>query len=79
LEQRVGAENDPPVRQDLEILIAQANRDIRASEAQERLLLPYDDLAGTIFYGIKSLLDDQIAADRLSASVARVHGPRVGI
>ena len=72
LEERLGAEKDPLVRQDLEILIAQANRDIRASEAQERLLLPYDDVAGTIFYGIKSLLDDQIAADRRPASVVRL-------
>ncbi len=72
LEQRFSAEKDPLVRQDLEILIAQANRDIRASEAQERILLPYDDVAGTIFYGIKSLLDDQIAADRRPASVVRL-------
>ncbi len=72
LEERLSAEKDPLVRQDLEILIAQANRDIRASEAQERLLLPYDDVAGTIFYGIKSLLDDQIAAGRRPASVVRL-------
>ena len=72
LEQRLDAEKDPLVRQDLEILIAQANRDIRASEARERILLPYDDVAGTIFYGIKSLLDDQIAADRRPASVVRL-------
>jgi hypothetical protein len=72
LEQRLSAEKNPLVRQDLEILIAQANRDIRASEAQERILLPYDDVAGTIFYGVKSLLDDQIAADRRPASVVRL-------
>ncbi len=72
LEQRLSAEKDPLVRQDLEIPIAQANRDIRASEAQERILLPYDDVAGTIFYGIKSLLDAQIAAARRPAPVGRL-------
>src|ERR1700722_9195093 len=72
LEKRLAAEKDPLVRQDLEILIAQANRDIRSSEANERNLLPYDDVAGTIFYGVKSLLDDQIAADRRPASVVRL-------
>jgi hypothetical protein len=72
LEKRLAAEKDPLVRQDLEILIAQANRDIRSSEAQERNLLPYDDVAGTIFYGVKSLLDDQITADRRPASVVRL-------
>ena len=72
LEKRLAAEKDPLVRQDLEILIAQANRDIRASQARERILLPYGDVAGTIFYGIKTLLDDQIAADRRPASVVRL-------
>ena len=72
LERRLARENDPLVRQDLEILIAQANRDIRASEARERNLLPYDDVAGTIFYGVKSLLDDQVAANRRPAALVRL-------
>ncbi|HTC87493.1 MAG TPA: DUF885 domain-containing protein [Bryobacteraceae bacterium] len=72
LEKRFTAEKDPLVRQDLEILIAQTDRDIRASQARERILLPYDDVAGTIFYGIKTQLDDQIAADRRPASVVRL-------
>jgi Bacterial protein of unknown function (DUF885) len=72
LQKRLAAENDPLVKQDLEILIAEANRDIRSSEATERNLLPYDDVAGGIFYGVKSLLDDQIAADRRPASVVRL-------
>ena len=62
LQKRLAAEKDPLVRQDLEILIAQADRDIRRSEANERNLLPYDDVAGTIFFGMKSLLDDQVDA-----------------
>ncbi len=72
LQKRLAAEKDPLVRQDLEILIAQADRDIRASEASERNLLPYEDVAGTIFYGVKSLLDDQVTADRRPAAVVRL-------
>jgi hypothetical protein len=72
LQKRLGAEKDALVRQDLEILIAQADRDIRRSEANERNLLPYDDVAGTIFFGMKSLLDDQISAERRPASVVRL-------
>lgn len=72
LEKRRAAEKDPLVRQDLEILIAQANRDIRRSEARERHLLPYDDVAGTIYYGIQSLLDDQVTADRRPSAVVRL-------
>ena len=72
LQKRLAAEKDPLVRQDLEILIAQADRDIKSSEAQERNLLPYADVAGTIFFGVKSLLDDQIAADRRPAALIRL-------
>jgi len=72
LEKRLAAEKDPLVRQDLEILIAEADRDVRSSEANERLLLPYDDVAGAIFYGIKSLLDDQVTPDRRPAAVVRL-------
>src|ERR1700683_3126657 len=64
LQKRLAAEKDPLVRQDLEILIAQADRDIQSSEAEERNLLPYNDIAGGIFFGMQSLLDDQISADR---------------
>ncbi|MBV9770243.1 MAG: DUF885 domain-containing protein, partial [Bryobacterales bacterium] len=68
LENRLTAEKDPLVRQDLEILIAQASRDIRQSEANERILLPYDDIPGLIFYGVKSLLDDQVVPNRRPAA-----------
>jgi hypothetical protein len=73
LQKRSAVEKDPLVRQDLEILIAEADRNIRSSEASERNLLPYEDVAGTIFYGIKSLLDDQVSADRRPAAVLRLH------
>jgi hypothetical protein len=72
LQKRLEAEKDPLVRQDLEILIAEADRNIRSSEASERNLLPYTDVAGTIFFGIQSLLDDQIVADRRPAAVVRL-------
>ena len=72
LQKRLALEKDPLVRQDLEILIAQSDRDIRSSEAYERNLLPYADVAGTVFFGVKSLLDDQIAAERRPAAVVRL-------
>ncbi len=72
LQKRLAVEKDPLVRQDLEILLAAADRNIRSSEASERNLLPYNDVAGTIFFGVKSLLDDQIAANRRPASVVRL-------
>jgi Bacterial protein of unknown function (DUF885) len=72
LDRRLAREQDPLVRQDLEILMAEIDRGIRSSEARERTLLPYDDVAGTIFFGLKSLLDDQVTAARRPASVVRL-------
>lgn len=72
LQRRAALEKDPLVRQDLDILIAEVDRDIRTSEANERNLLPYDDVAGDIFFGIKSLLDDQVPAARRPAAVVRL-------
>jgi hypothetical protein len=72
LQKRLAAEKDALVRQDLEILIAEADRNIRSSEADERNLLPYTDVAGTIFFGMQSLLDDQITAARRPAAVVRL-------
>ena len=72
LQKRLALEKDPLVRQDLEILLAEADRQIRSSEASEKHLLPYADVAGTVFFGIKSLLDDQVAANRRPAAVVRL-------
>ncbi len=72
LEARLAAEKDPLVRQDLEILIAAANRMVRSSEASERRLLPYFDVAGTVFYGMQTLLADQVVASRRTAAVIRL-------
>jgi hypothetical protein len=72
LEARLGAESDPLVRQDLEILITAADRGLRASQAFEQRLLPYSNIAQTIFYGMKGLLDDQIAPERRPAALVRL-------
>jgi hypothetical protein len=72
LQNRAGKETDPLVKQDLQILIATAERDIRDSEANEKAFLPYEDVPGDIFYGVKSLLDDQIAANRRPTALVRL-------
>ena len=72
LQKRLALEKDPLVRQDLEILLAEADRQIQSSEASEKHLLPYADVAGTVFFGIKSLLDDQVTANRRPAAVVRL-------
>jgi hypothetical protein len=72
LERRLAAERDPRVKQDLEILIAAAGRALRSSEAEERLLLPYTSVSDAVFYGLQSLLADQVAPERRTAALVRL-------
>ena len=72
LQAKLAVEKDPLVRQDLEILIQSADRDIRNNDAVYKTFLPYFNVGQTIYSGIKGLLDDQIAADRRPAAVARL-------
>jgi hypothetical protein len=72
LRTRLTAEQNLFVKQDLEILIAEGEREIQFSAAQEKYLLPYDSLGRDIFEGIHSLLDDQIAPERRKAAVIRL-------
>jgi hypothetical protein len=72
LQARFETEKDPLVRQDLQILIAAADRDIRAMDAFERTFLPYTNVANLVFFGTKSLLDDQVKPERRPAAVVRL-------
>ncbi len=72
LESRLAAEADPLVHQDLEILIGEANAEVRSSEANERHLLPYANVPGAVYAGLTGLLDDQIAPERRSFALARL-------
>jgi len=69
---RLASEKDPLVKQDLGILIQTADRRMRESEANEKTFLPYEDLTGDVFYGLKTLLDDQIAPERRPTAVVRL-------
>ncbi|MCU1327151.1 MAG: hypothetical protein JWN34_2521 [Bryobacterales bacterium] len=72
LQARLQAETDPLVKQDLEILISACDRELRSTEMNEKTFLPYMNVAGLIFSGEKTLLDDQVAAARRPAAVVRL-------
>lgn len=72
LQSRLPVEPDPLVKQDLEILISAGQRNIRSSAAHEARLLPYSNVAKSIFFGEQSLLDDQVAPERRKAAVIRL-------
>jgi hypothetical protein len=72
LQRRLAAERDPVVRQDLEIMIATASRNIRGSELEEKYRLYYRKVPETVFNGVRGLLDDQQPEQRRRAVVARL-------
>ena len=52
LRSRLASEQDPLVKQDLEILIQAGERENRLSLAEEKYLLPYQNIGRTIFFGV---------------------------
>jgi uncharacterized protein (DUF885 family) len=72
LQQRLKNEKDPLVAQDLQILVAAAERQIDGSELHERLVVPYYNLTRNFFGSLRSLLDPQVAPERRPAALVRV-------
>ncbi|MGE5184517.1 MAG: DUF885 domain-containing protein [Acidobacteriota bacterium] len=65
-------ETDPAVRQDLQIMIDTAHRAIAQTELEEKLMVPYIDLPRTVFFGMRSLLDDQVTPERRTKAIVRL-------
>ncbi|HEV7672093.1 MAG TPA: DUF885 domain-containing protein [Thermoanaerobaculia bacterium] len=72
LEKRLAGETDPDVRQDLEILIDSAKDNMHGAEVTQRLSVPFNDIHQLIFEGIRTLLDDQVPAERQKSAVVRL-------
>jgi hypothetical protein len=72
LRARLQSETDPLVKQDLEILIDAAQKNVRDYELDEKYYIPYISAPRLIYGGVHSLLDDQIAADRRPAALVRL-------
>ena len=67
------------MRQDLQILINDADNSVRNSEANDRYLLYYFNPTALIYSGLSGLLQDQVAPERHSAALvaaAQVRRPR---
>jgi len=72
LRAELASEGHAAVRQDLEILIEAAEQTIEGTELSDKYELPYFNLPQTIFQGVRSLLDDQIPAERRPAALVRL-------
>ncbi len=72
LRTKLAADQDPRLRQDLEIMIKAQDDAITTAQLRRRLLLEFIDVAQIEFEGIRSLLDPQVAKDRQPAALARL-------
>ena len=72
LEIRLAEESDARVRQDLGILIKAVEDNIRSSELNRKLMLPYFNVSQQVFQGVRALIDPQVPAERYPAAVVRI-------
>lgn len=72
MQKKLAAETDPEVRQDLEIMIKAADRNIESSKIDDQYLLPYTDVGQIVFQGEFTLLQDQVAPARRPAALQRL-------
>ncbi|HMD14339.1 MAG TPA: DUF885 domain-containing protein, partial [Bacteroidota bacterium] len=72
LKDRLAHETDPSVKQDLEILIKSAEDNIKGNDMSLKYEIPYFDMAGLVFSGMRGLLDDQVPAERRKEAVVRL-------
>lgn len=72
LQAKLATEKDPQVRQDLEIMIDSAQRQIDSSAINEKYLLPFTDVGQTVFQGEFALLQDEVPAKRRASALVRL-------
>ena len=72
LEVKLPTTRDPKVREDMQILIDYAHRQIEAGKLEDALLLPFYAPARTAFGGIFALLDPRVPKERQAAALVRL-------
>ncbi len=73
MEKRLAAETDPRVRQDLQILLDQIDKQSESNQVQHELVQPYFSVTQVVYMGIKGLLDERIPAERRKAAIVRLN------
>lgn len=72
LVRRLQQERDDSVRQDLEILIESARRQIRGTDIRKKYFIQFYDANEIAYWGIEALLDDQVPQERRLKALVRV-------
>ena len=72
LQKSLKTEENPNVRQDIDIMLGAADRQIEGSELNERLMLPFNDIGQLVFQGEQALLQDQTEPARRAKALDRL-------
>jgi hypothetical protein len=68
----LAGEEDPRVRQDIEIMIKAERDGIEANRINFERVLPYGNITGLVFAGFRGLLDKQVPLERQNAALVRL-------
>jgi len=72
LQEKLAAETDPQVKQDLTIMVKDADDTLDGFAVQRKYFVPFFNVAGSVFGGLRGLLDDQVPAARRQAALVRL-------
>ena len=72
LQKDLKTEENPNVRQDIDIMLHAADQQIEGSELNEKLLLPFTDVGQLVFQGEQALLQDQTDPARRAKALERL-------
>ena len=72
LQRRQKTATDPNVKQDLDILVAAAEKNLKSRAVNKQYMLDFIDVAQIEFSGIRFLLDPQVPKDRQKAALVRL-------
>lgn len=72
LEKRAVAETDPLVRQDIDLMLDSARRQLDAVVMEDRYNLAYVDAPRIVFNGVQRLTDPQLPASRRAKAIERL-------
>jgi uncharacterized protein (DUF885 family) len=73
LQQRLQAETNPKIKQDLQILIASAGNAMRSEALQRKYFIPFTDVTGMMFGVVQHTLDPRIPKAQQQTLMARLN------
>ncbi|MEM8799588.1 MAG: DUF885 domain-containing protein, partial [Pseudomonadota bacterium] len=71
-EKDLAAAEHPKVKQDIQILIKSVEDSMETDRLTSEVMLPYHNVTQLVFFGIRSLMDPQVAEERRHAAIERI-------